>query len=61
MCGYKAFYKNQVIEVYASSSYQAQCEAAANLRVHPSKRHLITVVLCERDNGEVITHSPSEF
>ena len=53
MNGYKCFYKNKEIEVYADTTYQAQLKAAEILKVRKSFE--ITVVLCEI-NGETITH-----
>ena len=54
--GYKAFLKGkQPIEVYADSSYAAQCQAAVLWNLKPSKRCEITVVLCEKD-GQQVTH-----
>ncbi len=58
MNGYIALYRGKQIEVYANSSYEAQKEAAAQLAVHPSKRYLITVVLCEKEDEQVV-HSTS--
>lgn len=52
---YKAFYKGKEIEVEATSSYGAQLKAAEVLKVKESKRHDITVVLCEKD-GKEVTH-----
>ncbi len=60
MNGYKAFYKGkQPIEVYASSSYEAQCDAATLWNLKPSKRCDVTVVLCEKQ-GEQVTHIATE-
>lgn len=57
MNGYIAFYKNKQLEVYANTSYEAQKEAAEQLAVHPSKRYMIEVVLCEKKNEQII-HKP---
>jgi hypothetical protein len=60
MNGYKAFYKGKnPIEVYANSSYAAQCQATVLWNLKPSKRCDITVVLCEK-NGQQVTHIASE-
>ena len=60
MNGYKAFYTGETpIEVYADSSYQAQCQAAVLWNLKPSKRSGITVVLCEKQ-GEQVTHIATE-
>lgn len=58
LCGYKAFWRGKTTEVYASSSYRAQCLAAEHWRVRPNKRHEITVVICERADGSQVVHSP---
>jgi hypothetical protein len=60
MNGYKAFYKGKhPIEVYADTSYQAQCQAAVLWNLKPSKRCDIMVVLCEKQ-GEQVTHIGTE-
>ncbi len=60
MHGYKAFYKGKVaIEVYADTSYQAQCQAAIVWNLKPSQRMNVTVVLCEL-NGKQVTHIATE-
>ena len=51
MNGYKAFYKNKTLEVYANSSYEAQKKAAVEFKAR--KEYDVTVVLCEKDNKEV--------
>ena len=51
--GYKAFYKNKSIEVYAATSYKAQLKAAEQFKA--KKSYQVTVVLCEKD-GEQVTH-----
>jgi len=53
--GYKAFYKQYKMDVYASSSYQAQTIAATAFKAR--KQHEVTVVLCEKASGEQVTHS----
>ena len=58
MNGYKAFYKGKEIEVYAKTSYSAQCIAAAKFNV--KKSYNITVVLCEKE-GKQINHLTSEI
>lgn len=58
MNGYKAFYKNKQIDVYAETSLTAQQIAAAAFKT--KKRYEVTVVLCEKGNRE-ITHSGNEF
>ena len=61
MNGFKAFFKGKTpIEVYADSSYAAQCQAAVLWNLKPSKRCEITVVCCEV-KGEQVTHSTTEL
>lgn len=60
MNGYIAIHKGRKIEVHAETSYEAQCEAAKLLGVKDSKRHEITVVLCEKQ-GQQVTHSTSSI
>jgi hypothetical protein len=57
MNGYKCFYRNQTVEVYAETTYKAQCIAAEKLKVPPKKQGQITVVLCERPDGSTVTHT----
>jgi hypothetical protein len=56
MNGYKAFYKNKEIDVYATTSYQAQQLAAAQFKA--KKAWEITVMLCEKAGAPVI-HTPT--
>jgi hypothetical protein len=55
MHGYKAFYKNREIEVYAESSYKAQLKAASIFKAR--KSYDVAVVLCERPDGSVVIQS----
>lgn len=55
--GYVCFYGKKRIEVYAETSYGAQCAAAKQLGVSPKKQYQITVVLAEK-NGQPVTHAP---
>lgn len=55
MNGYKAFYKGKELEVYADSSYQAQLKAAQLFKA--KKSYDVSVILCERADGSVVTHS----
>ena len=57
--GYLCFYNGKKIEVYAKSSFTAREEAAKILKV--KKRYLISVVLCELNNGEQAAHNASDF
>jgi hypothetical protein len=54
MNGYKAFYRNKTIEVYANTSYEAQQKAAALFKAKKSWE--VTVVLCELAGAQV-THT----
>ena len=53
MNGYIAFYKGKKLEVYASSSYEAQQKAAALFKAR--KSYEVTVMLAEKD-GQQVTH-----
>ncbi len=55
MNGYVCFYNSKRFEVYADSSYLAQCVAAEKLRIKRRLQHKITVILAEKD-GESVTH-----
>jgi len=57
-CGYKAFYKDKSIDVYASSSYSAQTKAAEIFKA--KKPYEVHVVLCEKD-GKQVTHSTASI
>lgn len=57
MNGYKAFYRNKTIEVYASTSFEAQTKAAALFKAKKSWE--VSVVLCEL-GGEQVVHTASE-
>ncbi len=52
--GYIALYKNKKLEVYATSSYQAQLEAAKLFNA--KKSYEVSVYLCEKD-GKEHTHN----
>lgn len=57
MNGYKAFYKQKSIEVYANTSYEAHQIAVKEFKVRGKQDHQVHVVLCEKDNTPVI-HTP---
>lgn len=57
MNGYKAFYNNKEIEVYAESSYQAQLKAIELFKPSKAKSHMVHVHLCEVEDKQV-THLP---
>jgi hypothetical protein len=54
MNGYVAFWRGKRIEVYASTSYEAQQKAAAMFKA--KKAYEVTVALAERA-GEPVTHT----
>jgi hypothetical protein len=55
--GYVCFYGQRRIEVYASSSYQAQQEVAKQLKVPAKKQYQISVNLAEL-GGKPVVHTP---
>jgi len=57
MNGYKAFYKGKQVEVYATTSYNAQIEAA--LRLKAKRPYEVSVVLCEVSGKQVIHNASS--
>tara|TARA_R110000851_G_scaffold60763_6_gene139933 strand:+ start:309 stop:518 length:210 start_codon:yes stop_codon:yes gene_type:complete len=56
MNGYIALYKDKKIEVYAETSYAAQCKAAAELKA--KKQHEVSVYLVEKA-GEPVVLDPA--
>jgi len=57
LCGYVAFYQGKRIEVYAPSLYAAQNKVAEQLKVPAKKQHLISVTLCEHEDGSEVIHT----
>ena len=57
--GYKAFYRDKSMDVYAATSHEAQSKAAAEFKAR--KSHQVSVYLCENDVGEQYYHSPADF
>ena len=57
MNGYKAFYRDKTCEIYALTSYEAQQAAAKVFKA--KKSYDVSVVLCERADGTVVTHAPT--
>lgn len=55
MNGYIAIYKGKRIEVFAESSYKAQCKAAEQFKA--CKTHMVDVYLCQRADGSAVTQS----
>lgn len=56
MNGYIAFFNGKQIEVFADSSYQAQQIAIVKFSAPKSKKHMVAVILAEKDGAQV-THS----
>jgi len=54
MNGYKAFYNNKEIDVYANDLYSAKLKAIDAFKPRKSQQHMVSVCLCEKDNKEVI-------
>lgn len=59
MNGYIAFYNGKKEEVFAETAYQAQLKAIDIFKPAKSKRHMVHVVLAEK-NGEQVTHTATE-
>ena len=57
MNGYIAFYKGKQIEVCAKTSLEARDKAAIIFKA--SKAYQVTVMLCEREDGSQVTHTPT--
>ena len=58
MNGYKAFYRGKSLDVYASTSYEAQKIAAQKFKAR--KSYEVDVYLCEKDGAQV-THSTASI
>jgi len=58
MNGYKAFYKDKEIDVYAKTSYEAQQKAAEVFKA--KKSYQVDVYLCEKE-GQQVTHSTASI
>ncbi len=54
MNGYKAFYKNKQLDIYACTSYDAQKQACQLFKA--KKAYEVTVILCEI-NDKQVTHA----
>ena len=57
MNGYKAFYNGKELEIYADSLYSAKLKAIELFKPLKSKAHMVSVVLCELDDKQVV-HIP---
>jgi hypothetical protein len=55
MCGYICLYNGKRIEVYADSLYAAKQKAIEVFNPPKSKRHMISVVLAEKDGEPVVS------
>jgi hypothetical protein len=55
ICGYVGFYKSKRIEVYSTTSYEAQKKIASMLGVKQSWK--VDVILAEK-NGVPVVHLP---
>lgn len=53
--GYIAFYNGRQTEVWATSLYAAKEQAVTFFKAPKSKRHMVSVVLAEKD-GQAVTH-----
>lgn len=60
MNGYVCFWKGKRIEIYADTTYQAQCKAAEQLKVSKKKQYEITVILAEKNSVPVV-HNPQDI
>ena len=60
-CGYKAFFNNKEVELYAAGLYPAKLAAIAHFKVRKKQEGMVSVVLCERADGSTVSHSTAEF
>ena len=57
--GYIAFYNGKRIEVNADSLYAAKVDAIRVFKVPKSKQHMVSVLLCESGDKQVIHSTAS--
>lgn len=57
MNGYVAFFNGKRMDIYAETLYEAKLEALEVFKPAKSKRHLVSVILAEKD-GETVVHAP---
>lgn len=57
MNGYVAHYNGRRVEVHADTLLEAKDKACAALKVRPSQRHMVAVMLAEKDGAPVV-HTP---
>lgn len=60
MNGYKAFFNGKTHDVSADTLLQAKEKAIEHFKPRKTQRHMVSVVLCEKD-GEQVTHSTAAF
>ena len=58
--GYIAFYNGKSVEVYANTSYEAQQKAVTYFKPPKSKKHMVHVVIAEKQ-GEPVLHSTASI
>lgn len=58
MNGYIAIYEKRRAEIYAPTLYDAKQRAVTLLNVPHKKRHLIAILLAEK-NGQPVIHNPA--
>lgn len=58
MFGYICLFNGKRFEVHAESQYQAQLMALDHFKPSKSKRHLVSVHLAEKPNGDTVVHTP---
>jgi len=51
---YKCFFKGRTATIAAHSSYEAHRKAVESFKASKYQRHLISVVLCKKDNKQVV-------
>ena len=63
MNGYIAFYSGRRIEIYAETLFQAKEKAIKEFKPKKSQRHMVSVLLAERETGacsQEVIHSTCE-
>lgn len=58
MNGYICFFNGRKVEVYADTVMEAKELAIGHFKPRRSQRHMISIVLAEKD-GEPVTYSPN--
>ena len=57
MNGYIAFYNGKQHELYADTLLEAKDKAIQHFKPPKSKKHMVSVMLAEKD-GQQVTHTP---